>query len=135
MKKTTIKTIIHKTLHAALDNIEAIYLFGSHAKGSQSEKSDIDIALLNNEDIGDARLYEIKTDLELALNCDVDLVALSQSNTVHRFQIVAYGELIYKNADFDQDDYENRIWQNYYDLLDDIKPMLENIQKTGKVYG
>lgn len=71
----------------------------------------------------------------MALNSDVDLVALGQSNTVHRFQIVVYGRLIYKNDGFDQDDYENRIWQNYYDLLDDIKPMLEDIQKTGKVYG
>lgn len=56
-----------------------IYLYGSRARGTQSEYSDIDLALDNGEQISLRNMYEAKSILtEADIDCFVDLVDINR---------------------------------------------------------
>lgn len=73
---TTVKRLINRYINALKDrNIKVLgsFLFGSYAKGKESEWSDIDVAILTDEFIGDSFDFtfllmkiarEIDTDIE-----------------------------------------------------------------------
>ena len=54
--------------------INKAYLFGSFAKGIETDTSDIDILVELSESIGFMKLIEYKLDLEEKLNKKIDLV-------------------------------------------------------------
>ncbi len=56
-------------------NIQKIILFGSYAQGTNTEKSDIDIAV-EMPQANYAVLYQIKEDLENKLHTNVDIVRI-----------------------------------------------------------
>jgi len=61
--------------------IEKVYLFGSRAKGTHKEGSDIDLAIVG-ENIGTNLLLEIQTKIEaLELLYKVDTVVYQPTNT------------------------------------------------------
>lgn len=60
---------------------EGIYLFGSHAKGTNDEESDIDICVkMPSEEVCNRYDAELKTDLIKALGVHVDLVFSTMMN-------------------------------------------------------
>lgn len=54
--------------------INKAYLFGSYAKGTETDASDIDILVELSESIGFMKLIEYKLDLEDKLHRKIDLV-------------------------------------------------------------
>ena len=62
-------------------NIEIVYLFGSYARGEATEESDVDL-LVNADNVPGLKFFGLYTDLEEALEKEVDLITerqLSQS--------------------------------------------------------
>ena len=59
-------------------NIQKIILFGSYAQGTNTEKSDIDIAV-EMPQANYAVLYQIKEDLENKLHTNVDIVRIRKN--------------------------------------------------------
>ena len=75
----TIDTI-KKVCSAVLDKYDVEYaiLFGSYAKGSANEKSDVD--LLISTSVSGLKFYEIVENLRIALKKKIDLLDLTQVN-------------------------------------------------------
>lgn len=99
--------------------IEAVYLFGSQAKGEASVNSDIDIAvLLENDYTGSSgeikiELYEnlIKKGLD-----NIDLVILNQASALLKYEVVKENYLIYQKNDFDAASYQSLTIRKYLDF-------------------
>lgn len=96
------------------EEIIAVYLFGSTAKGMNSSSSDIDIAvLLRNSDkkSGSSLKFRLYADLcrKLKRN-DVDLVLLSLSgNLILNDEIVRNGEVLYASDDAAREEFELKV--------------------------
>jgi predicted nucleotidyltransferase len=129
-------TVIVKTLLGNFGNVEGIYIFGSHATGSWSEMSDIDIAFITSKDqsLPALQIFEVKSMLELSLKTDVDLIHLNSASTVFQFQIVTTGYLLFVNEVDFISAYESIILSQYQQLNEERKIILNSILSTGKVY-
>lgn len=97
--------------------IRLIYIFGSYAKGNNNEKSDIDIAVLLNNDYNPMDKLELIGELTSVLRReDIDLVILNSSNPVLRHQVIKYGKLIYMESEDVKVDFEVKVLKEYMDM-------------------
>ncbi len=115
------KYAINKILSEKGDIVLFAYLFGSHARGSATEKSDIDIAVYL-KDQSRQRLFDIKTRLYLELSGalkrnDIDLVIMNTcKNIVLLNCIVTHGVLVYSRDEANVLDYEQKILHTAIDF-------------------
>ncbi len=99
--------------------IQAVYLFGSQARDEASANSDIDIAVLLEEDFTE-KSGEIKVDLYEKLIKEgldkIDLVILNQASALLKYEVVKENYLIYKNDNFDAASYQSLMIRKYLDF-------------------
>lgn len=81
-----------EVLAAALPHAWAIYIYGSFARGEESESSDLDLAVLQapNETISDR--LDLMTVVSRAVNRDVDIVDLRGANLDLVYQLLREGQ-------------------------------------------
>ncbi len=79
-------------------NPKKIILYGSYAKGSQNENSDIDIAVVVDEIKGsflekEARLYKIRRDIDI----NIEPILIEQNHDKSGFleHISSYGQVLF----------------------------------------
>lgn len=79
------------------ENVLVAYLFGSHARGLETSKSDIDIAVLLSEVPDKALEYYLHLERRLAevLENDIDLVFLNDAPPLLKYQVIKYGRLLF----------------------------------------
>ncbi len=77
-------------------SINVVYLFGSHASGTATSTSDIDIAVLGNKKIPSIARWQLQSELADTLACDVDLVDLLSASTVMQHQVIHNGLCLYE---------------------------------------
>ncbi len=80
--------------------VAVVYLFGSRAKGTDTARSDVDVAVLYEPDcVPDFRdLLETQDILAGRLGQDVNLVALNDANPILKRQVFKYGrEVMVRN--------------------------------------
>lgn len=106
--------------------LRLLILYGSYASGHATEKSDIDLAFLADDDIDPFELwYTISQDLASLMHVDsVDLIDMKKIDTVFRFIIVSTGQIIFQEGDFEE--YLDLAYTMYWQLNDDRKEILEN---------
>lgn len=114
-------------------NCQAIYLFGSYASGEQKENSDVDLAVLlapsKNEKTVNFVMSDLQSELEKALNKDVDLLNLRNISTVFQFQIISKGKLIFCANRFAKDEFEMLTISFYQKLNEERKEITKNLLK------
>ena len=73
------------------------YLFGSYARGLETPRSDVDIAVLLSEVPERPLEYYLHLEHELAkvLEMDVDLVFLNDAPPLLKYQVIKYGRLLF----------------------------------------
>ena len=69
-------------------DIDTVLLFGSFAKGTFNEHSDIDIAIHSNNTLDYERLAKIQTELSLLTHREIDLADLSCADGLFLYQIM-----------------------------------------------
>ncbi len=80
-------------------NIAAVYLFGSHARGTASKLSDIDIGILFRSHVDEARYFSLRLEyisriMELLGTEKVEVVALNNAPLHLAYEIVSHGTML-----------------------------------------
>lgn len=75
------------------------YLFGSQAKGHGDKRSDVDVAVLFDGELGPVEVFnrtqELYLRLRKGLSSDLDLVPLNYATDSLKYEVVSSGSLIY----------------------------------------
>ena len=114
---------------------EAIILFGSFARGTQNEKSDIDIAFKSKWKISKKEIVEEKILLEDISKRDIDLVSLDEINDDFRYEILMNGKELYCEDKTKFDLYKIDMFREYIDLNENRLSIMERVKKGGTIYG
>ncbi len=116
-----------------LPGVEALYVFGSFARGTASADSDLDLAVLEPTPLAPQRRLEAQRELSVLLDRDVDLVDLRAANTVLRSEVVNGGIALFQRDPMRTLDFEARVLGDYADLLDATRALREDIRTSGRV--
>lgn len=78
-----IKQIVHSV--ADKYNVEAIYLFGSYARGEATEESDLDFLVFGGSDFILTNIFALAEDLREAFSKPVDVFEIHEVNAESEF--------------------------------------------------
>ncbi len=97
------------------------YLFGSYAKGTQNEKSDIDIAvyLIDESILETDPLYPSRLAIKIEnipVKRKVDIRILNGSTLRFRYQILMHGKLLHSKDEKRRIEFETSSLDQYYDF-------------------
>lgn len=108
-------------VNTVLDNIDikvyAIYIFGSFKTYYEREDSDVDIAIITEQNLSISKRYKLKECLEQILNKEVDLSVLSKYDTNLMINVLSQGLLLYESDDYNikfDEIYENLQFDYYF---------------------
>lgn len=90
-----------RDVFARFPEVAGVWLFGSHARGTASDRSDLDLAVDPAAPGARARKLDLLTDLVEAGFEDVDLVVLDGDDPVLRFEAIGPNRLVYAAAGYD----------------------------------
>ncbi|BDR66051.1 type VII toxin-antitoxin system MntA family adenylyltransferase antitoxin [Clostridium tetani] len=97
--------------------IKLLYIFGSYAKGKNNKNSDLDIAVLLDENYNPMDKLRLIGDLTLIFKRDdIDLVILNSASPVLRHQIIKYGKLVYMEREETKVFFEVKVLNVYMDM-------------------
>ena len=128
------RQLIVDTLKQEIPELQALYLFGSQNDGTATNKSDIDIAYLSKEELSSLGRWELSQKLALLLSHDIDLVELSTTNTIFRYQIVSTRKRIYGEG-YEVENFETLAYSFYLRFQEERKPIVEAILEKKSVFG
>ncbi len=117
-----------------IEELAAVYRFGSTARGAGREGSDVDIALLAPELLDPAKHFSLQEDLAAALRKDVDLIDLRAAPTVLRMQVVSRGTVIADLNPQARSSFETYVFADYARLNEERREILERVAREGRVY-
>lgn len=121
-------------LKSNIPGLQAVYLFGSYSDGTATVKSDIDIAYLTSKTLSSIERWNISQKLASIFSSDVDLVELTTTNTIFRYQILSTGERIYGDG-YDVESFETLAYSFYLRFQEERKPIIDAIIEKKSVYG
>ena len=128
------KQMITDTLKKEIPKLQALYIFGSYADGSATKISDIDIAYLTPEVLTAVEKWNLSQKLANLLSRDVDLVALNETNTIFRYQIISTSERIYGSG-YEVESFETLAYSFYLRFQEERKPIVDAICEDRKALG
>lgn len=134
MKQLSFEKITNKILDKC--NVLAIILYGSFSRNTQTDESDIDIAVIANG-VNKNNLFEIKQDLENLTYCDVDLVNLEDADISEslRYEILMNGDLLYCKDEFKYEMYKIEKLKEFLDFNESRKDIIDRVKNGGTIYG
>jgi len=111
-----------KSYFARFPEIKIAYLFGSYAAGKNNKMSDLDIAVLLEEEssLADLKINIMAGLIELGYD-NADLSILNNMSIVGKYEAVKHNKILYKDKDFDSGSYFSLVVRKYLDF----KPYLE----------
>ena len=112
-----------------------IYLFGSAVRNQLRKDSDIDIAILTENEIEPYVCFMKAQELADIFKRDVDLIDLNTSSTVFKAQVVGTGKRIYCSDETKRMYFEMRALKAYAMLNEEREMILKKIKESGSVYG
>ena len=128
-RERIITTLIHE-----IPTLQALYIFGSQQDGTATNKSDIDIAFLSTEKMKSLQRWDISKKLAKELSQDIDLIELSQTNTIFRYQILSTAERIYGEG-YEVESFETLAYSFYLRFQEERKPIVDAIMENKSVFG
>ena len=115
---------------------KAIILFGSFARGTQNEKSDIDIAFLPEKQTTKREIFDLKQKLEDISDRDIDLVDLScDIDDGFKYEIIVNGKILYCEDEVQFDLYKIRVISDFLETNEARQEVIKRIKNGGSIYG
>lgn len=128
--KLAVKEILFERLQPAF-----VIVFGSYAKGSEREDSDLDLTYYSKENLTSYERFLMAGGIAEICNIEVDLVDIRQIDTVFAAQIFSTGELL-DCADNNVFIKERMKALSMYSALNEQRAeILRSIGERGSVYG
>ena len=120
-------------------DIEAVYLFGSFADGTQDDGSDLDLALLfcpplDRKQRKNLFIHPLHAQLQELTGRKVDLLNLRQMPTVLQKEIVMLGRRIYCANEVVADEFDLGVMSRYQKLNQERAEILQQFETTGRAY-
>lgn len=114
----------------------AIILFGSYARGTQNNDSDIDLAIISSK-ADKKQIFEIKQELEEISSKDVDLVNLKDKNISEglRYEVLMSGKVLYCLDEYKFEMYKIEKIKEYLDFNESRQNIIDRIKNGGSIYG
>ena len=125
---------IVQLLYRKIPHLLAIYAFGSRVQGQATASSDLDLAVLVAGKADPLQLWNLRGDLADCAGCEVDLLDFRMASTIMQAQIL-YGGERWWNKDSQADCFEAMVLSEKTELDTVRAPLLQDIQKRGRVYG
>lgn len=117
-------------------NPEAIILFGSYARGTQNQESDIDIAIKTSQKMSKLDMFNLKNELEEIAKKDVDLINLDMVNSDgFKYEILVNGIEIYCTNQYQFDLYKIDMYREYLELNESRQEIINRIKEDDEIYG
>lgn len=134
MKQLNFNEITNKILDKC--DVLAIIIYGSFSRNTQTNDSDIDIAIID-KNITKNELFELKKDLEILTYRDVDLVNLEDIDISEslRYEILMNGNLLYCKDEFEYEMYKIEKLKEFLDFNESRKDIIDRIKNGGTIYG
>jgi predicted nucleotidyltransferase len=112
-----------------------IIVFGSFAKGTTHQESDIDIAFyVKDKKLDKYEVFMLAQDLAALLKREVDLVNIAEASTVFQAQIYTTGEVIYSGDDTLRMNEQMKALKMYAKLNEERKDVLQKVDESGSIY-
>ena len=135
MESTDIIEKSKEILLHEVEDLDAIILFGSYARGKQKTTSDIDIAIKPIEELNSLKMLDIKNKIEDAIGIDVHLINLNTINEDFKYEILISGKTLYCKNEYEFEMYKLKMYSNYLLFSEDRKPIIDKIKNGGTLYG
>ncbi|MCF7792271.1 MAG: nucleotidyltransferase domain-containing protein [Victivallales bacterium] len=125
MNLEKIKNII-SAYFSNIPQVKTVYLHGSIIKKCSRNDSDIDIAIIVNDDlnINKLKLLEFSSDLEIKLGTVVDIGIVSSANLVYSKEVIENGICVYSNDENMRKLKEATLLSLYLDFQDERQEIL-----------
>ena len=115
-------------------NTDFILLFGSFAKGTAREDSDIDLAYFSKQPLSAYERFTLAGDLATLVGREVDIVDLKQIDTVLTMQIFLQGVPIHIKDRNEFTRQKMRAFSMYATLNEQRAPILKAIKERGSIF-
>ncbi len=116
-------------------NPSYLIVFGSYAKNTMHQNSDLDIAFYNQETtFSPYEIFLIAQELADILKMDVDLVDLRSASTVFKVQIYTTGIVIFAKDEILLKNQQMTALSMYAKLNEEREVILTKIQESGAIY-
>jgi uncharacterized protein len=117
-------------------NIAAVYVFGSYAKGTKREHSDIDIAVLflKGKEISWEQSLVMKDEISDLLTIDVDLIIMNISNPILKHQIYKHSHRVITRDTYFINEFFVRSLMEYTDIKM-TRAIIETKILNRRIYG
>ena len=116
-------------------NCEAIILFGSFARGTQTAESDIDIAVKIKKKIDKKEIFKLSNELADLTGREIDLIDLDNIGDTFRYEILVNGKTLFCEDEFKFELYKLDMYREFLDLNESRQAIVENIKNGGNIYG
>jgi len=111
-------------------NVQAVFLFGSFAKGKSRPASDVDMAVLLDPAVPEGsyldRRLQWMSDLSNQLGREADVIILNEAGPVLKHQVFEHGRLLYETDRQQTTSFKARSMIEYVDWL----PYKERLDKA-----
>ncbi|GGJ83074.1 hypothetical protein GCM10007063_01970 [Lentibacillus kapialis] len=129
---------IKKVKDVLIPKLDPVFLilFGSQAKGTQNDESDIDVAFYCREkNLSSYETFMLAQELAAELDMDVDLVNIREASTVFQAQVFSSGRVLYSQDEALRANVQMTVMSMYSRLNEERKIILDTIRERGSVYG
>lgn len=122
-------------VRARFPDCQVVYAFGSRVGGYERADSDYDLAFLRSRRTDGVEREELRRDLEVLLDADVDLVDLHDASTVIRKEVIMSGLALYSADEKHLLDFEARVLSDYGRYRQETAALRNAIRESGRAYG
>ncbi|MFT8323434.1 MAG: nucleotidyltransferase domain-containing protein [Bacillus sp. (in: firmicutes)] len=112
-----------------------IIVFGSYAKNTVHDQSDMDIAFYNKDKaITKYDIFMLAQELAAIIKKEVDLVNITEASTVFQAQIYTTGKVIYCHDNTLRMKEQMKALSMYAKLNEERKNILKKVDESGTIY-
>lgn len=128
---------LHQCVEAMKNRLSPVFiiLFGSYAKKTQREDSDIDLAYFSNEKLSSYDKFIFAGELAELLGTEVDLIDIKSIDTIFSMQIFSEGILLDCRDENEFVKQRIKTYSMYATLNEQREEIIQSIKERGSVFG